>query len=145
MAGKTLQEIAKAMKSIDYAMLFTKSDGGELAGRPMSNNNDVDYDGDSWFFSHGDTRTVADIEADAKVALSFAGKPGLLGKPGLFVAVEGRGELIRDRATMEEHWTSDVERYFPDGLDTPGIVLIHVHANRIHYWDGEEEGEITPA
>ena len=145
MAGKTLHDLAKAMKSIDFAMLFTKSDGGELAGRPMSNNNDVEYDGDSWFFSHGDTRTVADIEADPKVALSFAGKPGLLGKPGLFVAVEGRGELIRKRAVMEKHWTSDVDRYFPDGLDTPGIVLIKVHANRIHYWDGEDEGEVVPA
>jgi len=145
MADKTLHDLAKAMKSIDFAMLFTRSDGGELAGRPMSNNNDVEYDGDSWFFSHGDTRTVADIERDPKVALSFAGKPGLLGKPGLFVAVEGRGELIRDRATLKQHWTSDVDRYFPDGLDTPGIVLIKVHANRVHYWDGEDEGEIVPA
>lgn len=47
MADKTLHDLAKAMKSIDFAMLFTRSDGGELAGRPMSNNNDVDYDGDS--------------------------------------------------------------------------------------------------
>lgn len=87
---------------------------------------------------------MADIATDPKVALSFAGKPGLLGKPGLFVAVEGRGDIIRDRATMKQHWTSDVERYFPDGLDTPGIVLIRVQANRIHYWDGEDEGEIVP-
>lgn len=29
-----------------------------------------------------------------------------------------------------------------DGTDTPGLVLIKVHASRLHYWDGEEEGHV---
>jgi general stress protein 26 len=28
------------------------------------------------------------------------------------------------------------------GVDSPGLVLIKVHATRIHYWDGEDEGEV---
>ena len=31
-------------------MLNTHTDGGQIATRPMSNNRDVEYDGDSWFF-----------------------------------------------------------------------------------------------
>ena len=52
-------------------------------------------------------------------------------------------ELIRDKAEFEAHWTKGLERWFQDGVDTPGLVLIKVHANRIHYWDGENEGEVV--
>jgi general stress protein 26 len=27
-------------------------------------------------------------------------------------------------------------------VDTPGLVMIKVRAERAHYWDGEDEGEI---
>ncbi|WP_276523043.1 pyridoxamine 5'-phosphate oxidase family protein [Paracoccus marcusii] len=60
------------------------------------------------------------------------------------MAVEGEAGIIRDKATFADHWTSDLERWFPDGIDTPGMALIKVAAVRIHYWDGEEEGEVAP-
>ena len=41
-----------------------------------------------------------------------------------------------------DHWTKDLERWWPDGIETPGIVLIHVRGLCAHYWDGEDEGEI---
>jgi general stress protein 26 len=143
MAEKSLGELAKKMRDIDFAMLFTKSDTGELAGRPMSNNGEVEYQGDSYFFSYSDTRKVRDIERDAKVALSYQGAGGLLGKPPIFVSVEGEATLIRDRAAFEERWTNDLDRWFPQGTETPGIVLIKVSAERVHFWDGEDEGEIA--
>jgi len=58
------------------------------------------------------------------------------------VAIEGSAELIRDKAAFKAHWTRDLERWFDKGVDTPNIVLIKVNANRITYWDGEEEGEV---
>ncbi|MGO6817247.1 pyridoxamine 5'-phosphate oxidase family protein [Rhizobium leguminosarum] len=50
---------------------------------------------------------------------------------------------MRDKAAFEEHWVPDLERWFPEGVDTPGIVLIKVSASSIRYWDGEENGEIV--
>ncbi|MDB5380458.1 MAG: hypothetical protein JWO26_90, partial [Rhodospirillales bacterium] len=29
------------------------------------------------------------------------------------------------------------------GVDTAGVVMINVRAKRIHYWRGEEEGELS--
>ncbi len=138
---KTLAEIAEAMRDIDFSMLSTTAQNGAIAARPMSNNRDVEFDGDSFFFSDESANTIADIERDPKVGLTYQGKGGLFGKPPIFIAVEGRAELIRDRAQFEAHWTKDLE-YWWDGPDTPGLVLIKVHAERIHYWDGKEEGEI---
>lgn len=143
MAKMTKTELADAMGKIDFAMLTTRTEGGQLATRPMSNNGEVEYDGDSYYFSWDDARTVADIARDAQVALSFQGKAGLLGKPPLFVAVEGTAQLVRDKAAFADHWSADLERWFPDGIDTDGLVMIHVHADRIHYWDGNDEAEVT--
>ena len=143
MSQMTLSDISKKMSDIDFAMLLTHAEGGEIAGRPMSNNGDVEYRGDSHFFTWEDSRMVQDIKRDSKVALSFAGAKGLLGKPPIFIAVEGQAELIRDKATFQEHWTKDLERWFAKGVDTSGLVLIKVHASRIHYWDGEDEGEVA--
>ncbi|WP_097092359.1 pyridoxamine 5'-phosphate oxidase family protein [Novosphingobium sp. Chol11] len=143
MVQLTLPQLAKKMKDIDFAMLSTRAEGGQIAARPMSNNGDVDYDGDSYYFTTDDTVMVRDIERDPKVGLSFQGAAGLLKQRPLFVAVEGRADLIRDKAQFEAHWNSDLDRWFDEGVDTPGLVMIKVRAERAHYWDGEDEGEIT--
>ena len=142
MADRSLADLAEKMKDIDFAVLTTRAQNGALAGRPMSNNRNVEYDGDSYFFASEDSHVVPQIEADPIVGLSYQGKSGLLGQRPFFLAVEGRGSLIRDKAAFAEHWDKDVERYFPEGIDSPDLVLIKVHAERLHFWDGEEEGEV---
>lgn len=142
MSKKTMDEIAAKLKKIDFCMMSTKGSAQEISNRPMSNNGDVEYDGDSWFFSYEDTRKVADIGRDPGVTLSFAEPPGLLGKPGIFISIEAQAELIRDKSAFAQHWMKALDRWFPDGPETPGLVLIKVRADRVKYWDGEENGTI---
>ncbi len=138
-----LKELSKKMRSIDFTMLTTRTAGGALTARPMSNNGEVDYDGNSWFFTTEDAGMVGDIMADPVIGLTLTGERGLMGKPGIFIAIEARAELIRDKAAFATHWTKGLDRWFPQGVDTPGLVLIQAHANRIAYWDGEDEGELA--
>lgn len=145
MATHTLAELSKQLQKIDFCMLQTKNEPGVFSVRPMSNNGDVDYDGDSYFFSYDQTRKVSDIERDARVGLTFTAPASLLGKPGIFLAIDGTASLIRDKAQFEAHWVKDLERWFPEGIDTAGIVLIKVSATEIQYWDGEENGRIPLA
>lgn len=140
--ARTIADLAEKMRDIDFAMLSTHTEGGAIGARPMSNNRDVAWDGDSYYFTTDDARMIADISADPKVGLSFLGKSGLLGQRPFFVAVEGDAHLIREKAAFAEHWNKDLDRWFADGIDTPGLVLIKVRAERIHYWDGEDEGEL---
>ncbi|WP_375195692.1 pyridoxamine 5'-phosphate oxidase family protein [Sphingobium sp.] len=143
MMTMTISDISEMMRDIDFAMLATHTKGGAIGARPMSNNREVDYDGDAWFFADDTTLMVEDIEADARVNLSYQGKSGLLGMRPFFLAVEGRAVIIRDRTSFADHWTKGLERWWPDGIDTPGLVLIKVSGERVHYWNGEEEGELT--
>lgn len=141
----TLADIAAKLKDIDFCMLETRAADGSIAGRPMSNNQEVEYDGDSWFFSSEDSDAIAQIAANPAVALAYQGSAGLLGmvgKPGAFYHIQGEAEVIRDKATFAEHWHAGLKHWYPEGIDTPGMVMIKVHATRIHYWDGEENGEV---
>ncbi|WP_423142972.1 pyridoxamine 5'-phosphate oxidase family protein [Parablastomonas sp. CN1-191] len=143
--SKTLKDIADMMKDVDFCMLQTVADNGAIAARPMSNNREVEYDGDAWFFSSEDALSVRHIQTNPNVGLSYQGSAGILGvvgKPGAFIHVEAKAELVRDKAELEKRWQKELERWWPEGPSTPGILLIKAHAGRIHYWDGEDQGEV---
>jgi general stress protein 26 len=142
---KNLPDISEAMRDIDFCMLATRAANGGIAARPMSTNREVEYEGTSWFFTCDHHTIVADIEREPAVGLSFQGKAGLkglVGAPGMFIHVEGRAKLVRDKARFAEHWHKNLDLWFEQGIDTPGVVMIEVAADRIHYWDGMDEGEI---
>jgi general stress protein 26 len=142
---KTLADISEAMKDIDFCMLVTRTEDGSIAGRPMSNNRDVAYEGTSRFFTYAETRMARDIARDGSVGLTYQAKAGLLGvlgKPGLFIHVEGAARLVHDKARFAAHWEKGLDRWFEQGVDTPGLTLVEIDARRIHYWDGEDEGEV---
>lgn len=142
---KSMSDISEAMRDIDFCMLATRAENGGIGARPMSNNREVAYEGTSWLFTYDHHTSVADIERDPAVGLSFQGKAGLkglVGAPGMFIHVEGTARLVRDKARFAEHWQDGLDSWFEQGVDTPGLVMIEIAASRIHYWDGMDEGEV---
>ena len=136
MTTMTLAELAGKMRDIDIAYLVTHANDGRLASRPMSNNRDVEYDGDSHYFVLDSADSVGEIENDPNVLLAFNGKDGF------YVSVVGEGEVVRDRQVFREHWTPGLDDWFEQGVDTPGLAMIRVRARSIKYWDGEDHGEV---
>ena len=143
MATLDLADISEKMRDIDFTVLMTRSEDGSIAGRPMSNNRQVEFDGDSFFFTRDDTNTVRDIRREPNVALVYQSKSGLLGTKPFFLTLEGGATLIQDKNRFAEHWTKDLDAWFKRGIDTPGLILIEVNAQRLHYWDGMDEGELN--
>ena len=136
MAEKSLKEIAKKMGDLDICMFTTHTSRGLLATRPMSNNGEVEYDGNSYYFSDEKSRIVKDIEENGQVGLGFQGAKGL------YISIAGTAHLVRNKATMQQHWNDSLNQWFKDGVDTDGVVMIHVKGNRIKYWQNEEQGEV---
>lgn len=128
--------IAKAMKDMDLCMMTTKGSDGTLTSRPMSNNAQVDWAGDNWFFSDGETRKVRELEADDSVTLDFQSRD-------TWISLQGHARLHRDKATFQEHWTKDLDRWFADGIDTPGLTLIQVSAERAEVWGRIGDGQVA--
>ncbi|SFP79870.1 pyridoxamine 5'-phosphate oxidase family protein [Hymenobacter arizonensis] len=136
MPAKTLKDIAAKLANLDIAILTTHTSKGQLSSLPISNNGETEYDGNSYYFTHEGSRAVQDILENPRVHLNFEGPRRL------YISIVGTAHLIRQKATMRKHWVRDLEAWFKDGIDTPGVVLVRVQANRIKYWEGEERGEL---
>jgi general stress protein 26 len=130
-----LEAVAGMLAKLDICMMTTRAPGGDLHGRPMSNNGEVEYDGDSWFFAFGDSRKIVEIEADEHVELAFIDTPN-----GTWINVEGAATIVRDDVERKRAlWLDDLDRWFPEGPEDPNVVLIKVRARHIDAWAGEAD------
>ncbi|MDO5528777.1 MAG: pyridoxamine 5'-phosphate oxidase family protein [Paracoccus sp. (in: a-proteobacteria)] len=130
------KDVVKAMAGLDLCFMSTRGAEGGISSRPMSNNGQVDWDGSNWFFSRGETRKVKEIEQDGAVELCFEGE-------GTWISLSGQGKLHRDdRELFEEHWTDGLDEWFEDGIDTPGLTLIEVVADRAEMWGKAGDGVV---
>lgn len=123
------EDISKVTDIINDAhigMLTTINEEGALVSRPLAVQ-DVQEDGDLWFFTGRGTSQVSHIQADPRVNVSF-------GRRTEWVSVAGTAEVVTDRAKIHEMWNQVVEAWFPDGPDTPEVCLLRVDSESAEYW-----------
>ena len=136
--SKNIKKVADMMRDLDFCMLTTRSGDGELRARPMSNNGEVEFDGDVWFFSATDSRKVAEIQAESGVELSYADIERFR-----FISMSGDATIVRDEKKKRELWVEELERWFDGGPESDDIVLIKVTPRTVAWWNGEDSGEVN--
>lgn len=125
-----LEKLRHLIKEIDFCMLTTVDENGNLHSRPMSSNGDIDTDGDIWFFTNASSHKVSEITKLPKVNVSFADPDNQR-----YVSVTGTAQLVRDRAKIDELWRPEFKIWFPEGKDDPEIALLRVRLEKAEYWD----------
>jgi len=120
-------KVAELIAGTKICMFTTTDATGRLVSRPMAVQ-EVAFDGDLWFFSDGDARKVDQVRHGAHVNVAFASGDS-------WVSVAGDAEVLRDVDKAKELWNAGVSAWFPDGPETPGLVLVRVHADSAEYWD----------
>ena len=123
------ESISKVTDIINHSrigMFTTINEAGALVSRPLAVQ-EVKDDGDMWFFTSETTSQVAHVRANPAVNVSF-------GKRTEWVSVAGTAEVVTDRQQIHDRWNQVVEAWFPDGPDTPGVVLLHVDSDSAEYW-----------
>ena len=131
-----LKDLSQAMQKIDICMMATHDANGALESRPMSNNRDVEFKGDTYFFALEDSSVVRHLKKDPHVCLSYESDGDL------YISLSGEGYTNQNKEDFKEHWVPDLDKWFEDGIDTPGLTMIHINGEHMHYWQGRSEGEI---
>ncbi|MDY0909167.1 pyridoxamine 5'-phosphate oxidase family protein [Microbacterium sp. CFBP9034] len=128
---EAIARVKELVEDIDFTMLTTKDPAGNLVSRPMSTRQ-MDDAGDIWFFTLDQTKKVAEAEADPEhdVGLAYIDPKG-----HRYVSVAGRATVVHDHGKMKELYSSDLEIWFEDGLDTPGIALLRVTPVECEFWE----------
>lgn len=129
-----IKRLAELIKGIKFAMLTTVEEDGSLHSRPMTTQ-EVEFDGDLWFFTRGDAPKVSETNKHHEVNVSFADP-----EHNKYVSTSGTASLTRDRAKMEELWKPLYKTFFPQGLEDPEIALLKVSVHRAEYWDSPSSG-----
>ena len=128
-APEGTQKVAELVDQARICMLTTMTAEGAHVSRPMALQ-DVEFDGDLWFFAMDDSAKAAEITAHPQVNVAFTDD-----KHQAWTSVSGTATLVHDRAKMEELWAPPLKVWFADGIDTPGITLIKVHAETAEWWE----------
>ena len=122
----SISKVTEIINGSSIGMLTTINEEGALVSRPLAVQ-EVKDDGDMWFFTSSETSQVAHVRADPRVNVSF-------GKNTEWVSVAGTAEVVTDRQKIHGMWNQVVEAWFPDGPDTPEVVLLRVDSDSAEYW-----------
>lgn len=121
--------VKELVEDIDFTMLTTHDDEGNLVSRPMSTR-EMDDAGDIWFFTSDESKKADEVEADRAVNLAYLDAKGMR-----FVSVAGSARIVHDRARMEALYSPSLDIWFEDGLDTPDIALLRVTPRETEFWE----------
>jgi general stress protein 26 len=122
-----LKKLADLLEKFRFAMLTTRSHGGELHAHPLTVQ-ETEFDGDLWFVISRHASAVEDIGHDAAVGVSFSSSDAWL-------SISGTASVVDDTAKLRELWGAGLEAWFPNGPDDPEVVLLKVDAQGAEYWD----------
>ena len=127
--------LAKLMSGIRVSMFTTTDADGRMMSRPMAVQ-EVEFDGDLWFFTKVGGRKAEQIARDPRVNVS-------LSSDSAWISVGGKAELVRDIEKAKQLWNAGIEAWFPNGPEDPEIVLVKVHADGAEYWDTPGAGVVS--
>ena len=125
MKQEEMETLRELIKDVDTAMLTTVTEEG-LVSRPMKTQ-EVEFDGDLWFFTKKETNKYEEILNDQDVNVAYAGKS--------YVSVRGRAEIVEDLNKKKELWSKAYEKIMQTSYDDSSVILIKVKAEAAEYWE----------
>jgi len=123
---ETSKKLVDLMHHFENAMLVTH-DGTRLDARPMAIAK-VEDDGSLWFVTDRQSSKVMEIKASTDVGVTMQDS-------NQFVYLAADASVIDNRVMLEKLWKDSWRTWFPDGVEDPKIVLLHITPRTGEYWD----------
>src|SRR3954469_572184 len=127
MTTEETRKVAELLKDERTGLFTTIAFDGTLVSRPMALQ-EVEFDGDLWFFAERGSRKVQHISANPQVNVSTSGSSS-------WVSLTGHAVVIDDLEKKRKLWNSVVGARLPDGAEELEVVLLRVEAASAEYWD----------
>lgn len=121
------RKVAELVKGQKFGFLTTTMPDGRLTSRPMALQ-EVEFDGDLWFFAERGSHPVQHIQTAPQVNVG-------VGSGGTWVSLTGTARVVDDVAKKKELWNSGVEAWLPQGPEDASVVLVEVDGDTAEYWD----------
>ncbi len=130
-------KVRELVKDAKICMFATMTADGRHVSRPMALQ-EVEFDGDLWFFTYADSDLVEQINHHPQVNVSFSDA-----KQNNWTSVSGAAERTDDPAKAKDLWSPVLKAWFPEGLETPNLTLVKVHADTAEYWESAHSSRVV--
>ena len=129
-AREGVEKLKELVDDIKICLFCThlKTNDGSTA-RPMATQ-EVDNEGNLWFFSGLDSDKNREIKQDNHVQLFFSDP-----SKSSYLVVNGEAQEVIDYGKFEKYWSPLVKIWFKEGKDDPNLSLIKVVPQSSYYWD----------
>ncbi len=121
-----LIKLAELIEDIHVTMLTTAGDSGDLESRPMAPQ-EMDSEGAIWFLTTNHSEKTRHL-AHVNLSLMHASR-------GTYVSLSGHASISTDREHIHRLWSALAKPWFPDGPDSPHVVLFKFIPTKAEYWD----------
>ncbi len=132
-----LKKLKAIAEDTNTCMMCTNLEKIPFETRPMATQ-EVDEDGNIWFFSALDSYKNKEILADNRVQLIYS-QPSKTH----YLTVYGHAKIIKDREKTDELWNIFAKTWFQEGKDDPKLTLLKIVPERVHYWDTQHGKFVT--
>ncbi|MFP5080156.1 pyridoxamine 5'-phosphate oxidase family protein [Pedobacter sp. JCM 36344] len=126
---KNIALLKDMIDEVRICMFTTLSEKDEFSSRPMGTVK-VEDDGSIWFFTNEYSLKTKEISKENQVTLGYSDPSS-----NTYVSVNGKAELVDDKAKKEAYFSAAIKAWFPDGLEDPRLILIKVEPRVAEYWD----------
>ena len=128
MSPSSPERVHELLLSFHTAMLVTHGGGDTLHARPMEIVH-VSPDCHVWFFTDTDSPKTREIRQEDAVLLTFQKDHQK------YLSMDGTADLVTDRALIESFWQEPFRVWFPEGINDPKLMLVHIIPHQAEYWD----------
>lgn len=129
---RKLEKIKSLIDEAKVVMMATRLDKIPFSVCPMMLQ-EIDKQGDLWFFSSKESSHFADIEHDNRVQIIYSDE-----EKQKYLSIYGNASHIVDDQKRDELWDPLLTNWF-EGKDDPDLVLLNINIKNIYYWDTEEK------
>lgn len=127
-----LENIRSLIDEAKVVMMATRLDKIPFSVCPMTLQ-EIDKQGDLWFFSSKESSHFADIEYDNRVQIIYSDE-----EKQKYLSIYGNATHIVDDQKRDELWDPLLTNWF-EGKDDPDLVLLNINIKNTYYWDTEEK------
>jgi general stress protein 26 len=124
-----IQTIASKIKDVPFGMFTTVDGSDQMTSRPLTNQQ-IDSEGNMWFFTSDEAAFTHDLEQHPTVNISFA-RP----EQSLYLSISGHAVLVKDPRKARELWSPMLKAWFPKGVDDPHLSMIRLQIQTAEFWD----------
>ncbi len=126
-------KLGKLIEDMNVAMLTTMGAGGTLESRPMAPQ-EMDSEGAIWFLTANHSEKTKRLD---HVNLSFTHP-----SHGTYVSLSGHAAISVNREHIHRLWSAFAKPWFPDGPDSPNVVLFKFIPTGAEYWDAPHSSTV---